>query len=222
MDALHIVIALDNSESMEDRKQPTLDALNHFIIKQQSVSNGDALFSFVTFNNTPSIITQKIPIQQVQKFTEDDYHPSGMTALYDAIGFVITSLIPLDCKTIFCVITDGEENYSKYYTQSAISHLIASRGESLNMVYLGSNQDAIFSGARIGIFEEDCLTYEDDDIDRVFECLGDKITKVRIGDATRVSFERKDTPITVKVTAEDFEEIEDDDDDCVFESLGRK
>ncbi len=226
---------LDQSESMEPYKQTTLQSVNNFIQGQKNQTYGavgcasmtKTLFTLVFFSDTPTIVITETPIEEVEMLTEDDLSPSGMTALYDAIGFVISSLIPMDDdkKTICCVITDGEENHSKNFTQSAITHLIASRGESLNMIFLGSNQDAVTSGSRIGLNVMDCLTYEDDDVENVFECLGSKIRRVRHGETTRVAFlenDRKKVATTTSTsTYDDFEENEEEEDEeSVFVSLG--
>lgn len=223
---LHIIIVLDKSESMETNKSQTIASLNSFINNQKQlnpVSEVPVFFSLVTFSDSHTTVINKIPIQEAPTVSLEDYNPDGMTALCDAIGYVITSMIVDNTKTICCVISDGEENSSKYFTRGAVSDLISSRGDSLEMVYIGSNQDAIKTGFNMGIINDDaCLTYEDDDMEWVFECLGSKISHVRSGDADKVTFTKADRKIinTSFNFNDEYEEENDDDDECVFETLG--
>jgi hypothetical protein len=205
----HLIIVLDESESMKKRKSEIIEAVNKFI---ESIASG-VLFSFVTFNDTSFMVIDRLP--QVPLVDSVDYNPKGMTALYDAIGQVITTSVREGERTLCCVVTDGEENSSKIFTSLSVRDLISSKGDSLQMIYLGSNQDTILNGNAFGISDSDCIAYEDDEIDSVFECLGSAISrgggKIVFTEEEKKKFTRKG----VEAVGES-----DDDDCCIFETLG--
>ena len=200
----HLIIVLDESESMKKRKSEIIEAVNKFI---KSIASGVSFVtSVVTFNDTSIIVIDRLP--QVPLVDSTDYNPKGMTALYDAIGQVITTLVREGERTLCCVVTDGEENSSTIFTSLSVRDLIFSKGDSLQMIYLGSNQDAILNGNAFGISDSDCIAYEDDEIDSVFECLGSAISR---GGCKIVFTEEEKKKFTRKGV---------DDDDCIFETLG--
>ena len=201
----HLIIVLDESESMKKRKSEIIEAVNKFI---KSIASGVSFVtSVVTFNDTSIIVIDRLP--QVPLVDSTDYNPKGMTALYDAIGQVITTLVREGERTLCCVVTDGEENSSTIFTSLSVRDLISSKGDSLQMIYLGSNQDAILNGNAFGISDSDCIAYEDDEIDSVFECLGSAISR---GGSKIVFTEEEKKKFTKS----------DDDDCCIFETLGSK
>jgi hypothetical protein len=201
----HLIILLDESESMKKRKSEIIEAVNKFI---KSIASGVSFVtSVVTFNDTSIIVIDRLP--QVPLVDSTDYNPKGMTALYDAIGQVITTMVREGERTLCCVVTDGEENSSTIFTSLSVRDLISSKGDSLQMIYLGSNQDAILNGNAFGISDSDCIAYEDDEIDSVFECLGSAISR---GGSKIVFTEEEKKKFTRKGV--------DDDDCCIFETLG--
>ena len=160
-------IILDESGSMHQHTADTLGSLKQFQADQRKISAPDSQVQLTTFNH-------RATLRWSGKITDElgfEYSPSGNTALYDAIHFgvqqtesalaVLRSLgqAPAD---IYCIIiTDGEENASRTYTQTQSQELIKRKTEQekWKFVYLGANQDAFKAGASIGVCESQCLNY---------------------------------------------------------------
>lgn len=160
-------IILDESGSMHQHTADTLGSLKQFQSDQRKISAAGSQVQLTTFNHQPTL-------RWTGKITDElafEYSPRGNTALHDAIHFgvqqtdsalaVLRSLgqAPAD---IYCIIiTDGEENSSRTYTQTQSQELIKRKTEQekWKFVYLGANQDAFKAGASIGVGESNCLNY---------------------------------------------------------------
>jgi hypothetical protein len=160
-------IILDESGSMYQHTADTLGSLKQFQADQRKISAAGSQVQLTTFNHQPTL-------RWTGKITDElafEYSPRGNTALHDAIHFgiqqtesalaVLHSLghTPAD---IYCIIiTDGEENASRTYTQTQSQELIKTKTEKENwkFVYLGANQDAFKAGSSIGVGESNCLNY---------------------------------------------------------------
>jgi hypothetical protein len=160
-------IILDESGSMYQHTADTLGSLKQFLADQRKISAPQSQVQLTTFNHQSTL-------RWTGKITDElgfEYTPRGNTALYDAIHFgvqqaesalgVLSSLgqAPAD---IYCIIiTDGEENSSRQYTQTQSQELIKHKTEQeqWKFVYLGANQDAFKAGASIGVSAETCLNY---------------------------------------------------------------
>merc|ERR1712226_1553278 len=80
--------------------------------------------------------------------TRETYKPNGMTALLDAIGCTLEAYGEEMFNTLV-ILTDGEENSSKLYTNSQIKEVIEEK--KWEVEYLGANQDAFSVGRSMGI-----------------------------------------------------------------------
>lgn len=96
--------------------------------------------------------------------------PRGSTALYDAIGRSVVHFGELleamdeDARpgTVqVIVVTDGEENSSREFTAEEIKRLVSQQTDtySWGFVFLGANQDAVLTGAKLGFSAGSSLTY---------------------------------------------------------------
>jgi len=90
------------------------------------------------------------------------YAPDGSTALLDAIGRTIDetgarlaamSEADRPGKVIIAILTDGEENSSGTFTWAQISDMIRHQQDvyKWEFLFLGANQDAIATAARMNI-----------------------------------------------------------------------
>lgn len=76
-----------------------------------------SLYTFASYVDAP--LFMQTNVNRVQPWNINSYFPSGMTALYDAIGTAVSdmSLVPdaddTDTSFLVVVITDGEENQSR-------------------------------------------------------------------------------------------------------------
>jgi hypothetical protein len=100
-------------------------------------------------------------VGEVERLSKDNYKPTALTPLYDAIGQTVTyveeellkKLKKSKRPKILCVIlTDGQENCSRTLTKETVSSLIKKKEEEgWNFIYLGANQDAWAVGMTLGI-----------------------------------------------------------------------
>merc|ERR1712110_997695 len=88
-----------------------------------------------------------------------------MTALYDAIGETLTNY-ENESDNIMVILTDGEENSSRKWTQKMVQDKISKFTDEKGWIfhYLGANQDAWSVGQSIGIKDKKfTTTYSADD-----------------------------------------------------------
>jgi hypothetical protein len=125
--------------------------LNTFIAEQRLV--GEFLFTLVLFSHGVETVYNNISSNNIPEFTYQQYRVGGATALYDAIGSVISSETDDENNDVICVIlTDGEENSSRTYTKNQISTMIKNKEEKGWVFhFLAANQDAFAVGTSMGI-----------------------------------------------------------------------
>jgi len=110
------------------------------------------------------------PIKAVPQLSKKNYRPSGGTPLLDTIGETIIrtgqclSALPESLrpsKVLFVIITDGEENASRYYNFDKIKELTNHQSivYKWEFMYLGANQDAIKVGSNLGIGANRSMSY---------------------------------------------------------------
>lgn len=158
-----IVIVLDASGSMSVMGKEPVDSVNDFI-KEQKSDDGSTV-TLVTFNNRPQTIMNNVLLSSDECICVqyDEYVPSGLTALYDALGQTIRNKLDSTRRknVIMVILTDGEENASQEYKKSDIQKLIhtAKSAHNWQFVYLGANQDAFKVGSGIGCTVNEGYTY---------------------------------------------------------------
>lgn len=139
-----ILIILDASGSMSDIRQDMIGSINEFLVKQKQASEEQKQImrlTMVQFNDNVKYVKTEVDLNQVQPVTAADYQVTGNTALYDAIGNIITGF--QDCPNVSCVIvTDGQENSSRTYTHHQIIQLIEQQKTKYNWDFIYMSQDA--------------------------------------------------------------------------------
>ena len=147
------LIILDESGSMQSIKSPTIRGFNEVV---QTIKEVEEKFpqqkhfvSFVTFNS--SGIKERLWNQEVSKLQlidENLFQPTSSTPLYDAIGQSIGRLQETissngTYNVLVTILTDGQENSSRNYTQARISRMIEElKSKSWTFAYIGANQNA--------------------------------------------------------------------------------
>ena len=81
-----IVMLLDESGSMKNRRYDVMDGFNKFVETQKSVENDQARIVLFKFNDSISMTFKCIELDCVDKLSNENYQPNGDTALYDAIS----------------------------------------------------------------------------------------------------------------------------------------
>lgn len=154
-----IVLIADASGSMHSIKEEADGALNAFIEDQRKLE-GDAFVSLVCFDHRIQKMFEALPLEEVPKI---NIKPGGSTALLDAIGSTVVDYVPEGEKTIYVIMTDGEENASQEWSYQAVKNLIKeSTDQGDEFVFLGANQDAITVGGSLGISKGSSMTFAPD------------------------------------------------------------
>lgn len=193
-------IILDESGSMFDHTKDTIGSLKQFHKTQQDVSHVDSKFVVNTFNN-------KVETRFSGTIGTDlvfNYRPEGSTALYDAIGQTITNTLnylakadnkPKDVYLI--ILTDGEENTSRSYSGETIKKMIETqKAADWKFIFLAANQDAMFSGNKLGIERGACLSYAQNKnaTPNAFRCISEGIKRQKM--STKLNVESRQVAFT--------------------------
>lgn len=168
-DLTDITMVLDRSGSMDAVKDDTIGGVNTFLDAQRTAP-GHATFTLHQFDD---VFETPIPASDVKKapnLTSKTFVPRGSTALFDAIGRAIgdtgsrlekTSENDRAAKVVFVIVTDGQENASREFSESKIHEMIEHQKNvySWEFVFIGANQDAIASAQGIGISADHAINY---------------------------------------------------------------
>lgn len=166
---VEMVLVLDESGSMSDLTSDTIGGFNSMIEKEKQ-SGENVRVTTVLFSDRYKILHNHRDIKDVEKMTEKDYTPGGMTALLDAVGKTIrridlighTRNKAIGNKVLFVIITDGKENYSEEYTYDTVKKLIKDRKEEAGweFIFLGANIDAAAEAENLGIGSDRAVKYK--------------------------------------------------------------
>lgn len=157
-DSALITFVLDESGSMGSIETEARQGFNDYL-KDQIAHGGPTWWTLTTFNQKARTRFAAIPGAEVRPLAED-YSPSGMTALYDAVGSSVTKTQayletlggerPSD--VIVVILTDGMENASQQWTDRQVFDLITeAEASGWQFVFLGANQNSWDVAQSLGI-----------------------------------------------------------------------
>ena len=188
-----LFVLLDESGSMDPRRNSVVGGFNEFIQKQRRLNPHGCHVSLFTFNEEVREVYFRRPLDQVPQLTVDDYRPDCMTALRDAMGHVLERIEQEREETstvLLIVMTDGEENASTTISPLQLKRKLEDfRGE---VTYMGSNQDAILNGRGFGAAAEASLNYRDENLLDAMDSLGNAIGRVRRGESQTIRYTRRE------------------------------
>ncbi len=186
-----LVFILDRSGSMAGLEQDTVGGFNAMIEKQKGEA-GEAYVSTLLFDHETQVLHDRVPLQKLEKLTEQDYTVRGSTALIDAIGGAIRHIgnihkyaRPEDvpAHTMFIITTDGMENASVRYSADEVKKSIGRQKEKYGweFIFIGANIDAVQTAARFGIGRDRAVNYKADrqGTRLVYEAMAAPISAVR-------------------------------------------
>lgn len=153
-----VLIALDASGSMSLRAYDVREGLNQYLIGLAADKLNEYRVSLYLFNCAVTCMYSNQPllgddgsINNAVFLSEDNYVPSKSTALYDAIGDVITEQLGHE-RPLVVVYTDGHENSSREWTMRSLAPLVAAKKDAgWGFVFLGAGID-VWEGERLGMF----------------------------------------------------------------------
>lgn len=150
-----LVIIADDSGSMGPMKKESEQALRRLVADQKSIP-GDVRLTLVRFNTDVMTPIAARPLDKVDDGSIE-LHPSGLTALYDAVGITLEGVGHRIANekwadlVIIAVLTDGAENASKRYTQEQVQSMVShAEKNGWRFIFLAANQDAWKAAASIG------------------------------------------------------------------------
>lgn len=128
----YAAMVLDESGSMGPHRGSALEGFNVQVnvIRGGAAQAGKTLVSLTTFNSSTRQLLVARPVENLQPLSENQYNPAGGTALFDAIGQTIESMLELpgadNAQTAFLVaiFTDGDENSSRRFSASTLKELV--------------------------------------------------------------------------------------------------
>jgi hypothetical protein len=169
---VHHLIILDESGSMESIKKKIIDGFNELVQTIQGIERQFPeqlhLISAISFNGLGTKILHFIdPVSKLNALDSTKYKPDANTPLYDAMGFSIGKLRQvlenqLNFNVLVTVLTDGEENASKEYSNQSIKALIENlQLKTWTFTYIGTDHAVEMFAESIAI--KDHLTFSKDD-----------------------------------------------------------
>lgn len=155
-----IIFLLDESASMYPYAKYYIRGVNT-LIATQTQENPQSNFTMIKFNSRLETLCFESKMSTLPEFTSEFYKPSGITALYDAIGYAIKLKHSNNMtNTIVIILTDGEDNHSQHYTLETISQqILYMQQRGWVFVYVAANQKAQIIGERLGI--RTCVRYNE-------------------------------------------------------------
>ena len=152
-----IYCVIDRSGSMDACRKDTIGGFNVFLAEQDPETTININLFDHEYNELYSG-----SVKDAQKLTLETFVPRGNTALFDAIGKTIKKAIG---TPIIVILTDGEENSSREYTQTHIKDLIEEKTkQGWSFVFLGANQDAIMAAKNFGMSPLSAMTFSPDNV----------------------------------------------------------
>ena len=154
MKRTYAAIVLDKSGSMGYIKDQTIVGFNEQV-QQLKLNSQDpdmeTLVSLISFNGDVFEHIWNKPAAEVSETDASDYNPDGSTALRDAIGYTIKKLKETtDTKSpdnayLLIIISDGQENLSRHWSQAALVEEIDSCQKSGKWTFTYMGCDKIYT-----------------------------------------------------------------------------
>lgn len=164
-----LVFILDKSGSMSGLENDTIGGFNSMLEQQKKVG-GQCIITTVLFDNRYELLHDRMDLRAIRPITRREYSVGGSTALLDAMGRTIHKIATAQKNTaedyraekvMFVIITDGEENASRYYSSVQVKDMIRHQKERYGweFIFLGANIDAVETAGRFGINADRAVDY---------------------------------------------------------------
>lgn len=167
---LHYIILFDTSYSMTGKINKVLAVINNFILSNKS--NNDIYFTITYFNNDIHFLTKITNINYIYKpiILEDIKYFGGFTSLYDSVCEILNDFSTFNnIQHKLFIITDGEDNSSKYYnktyTENLCDHFI--KQGNWTIIHFHTNDVE----GLCNISEDVDIEMEDDRLENIFSNL---------------------------------------------------
>lgn len=180
---------LDKSGSMCSCTEPTIKGFNAQLDIIRSLKNEfpdqEYKVSLTTFNGHIEHLFRDAPADFVPVLNHMNYVPEGSTSLLDAIGFSINKINEAhqgdiqndEASVVIVILTDGQENTSRYYTYHQISamvrHLEGTGKWSFS--FIGADIDAFHTSQMLSIKQENVMSFDKKDMNQMMMDVGESM-----------------------------------------------
>ncbi len=172
----HFII--DQSGSMEGMENETIQGFNDQLETLQNIQQKHPeqkiLCSLTFFNEQIEERLSFGEVKEISLLSRENYNPNGLTALLDAVGksiFGIQNKFSKELETesisiVMIIITDGQENASRFYTFSEIGQKIKALKETglWNFTLVGADFDIIETSSRLNLDPENSMNIHKSEI----------------------------------------------------------
>lgn len=186
-----LVFILDRSGSMSGLESDTIGGYNAMLAKQKKES-GETVITTVLFDDRYELLHNRLNLRGVKPITEKDYFVRGCTALLDAVGKTINTIINVQKhsaeeeraeQVLFVITTDGMENASREFTYQQVRQLIEQQKNKYGweFIFLGANIDAIATAERFGISQDRATNFHADSRGTLlnYEVISETVSELR-------------------------------------------
>lgn len=188
-----LVFLLDRSGSIASCKLDLEGGFNTLIQKQKNDKVGRLDVSLYQFDNVLETVYENKDISEVSPLNID---PRGGTALLDSVcetidlfGKKLSNKEEKDrpSKVIFIILTDGEENSSKKFSEEDVKSRIKHQEEKYNwdFLFLGANIDTWAVGDSLGLSHRSTYSYASNgrnkgiSTDKMYNTISNKLSDSR-------------------------------------------
>jgi len=164
-----VTFILDKSGSMSSVAQATISGFNEYVDTLRGDKKSKYAMSLTLFDTTVEKVYANEEIKDVPELSSTNYRPGGGTALYDAAVQTIKETeksLKTGQKVLCVIMTDGQENSSKEFTDKDLKEAMARLEKKGNwtFVFLGANQDSYAVAQQFGLSAQNVSNYNSSDI----------------------------------------------------------
>lgn len=166
---LFVGVCLDQSSSMGSIYQETISNFNEqFDEIINGSENNDTSVSLAVFGSEAEMIYFNEPVERLEKLSEENYRPNGMTAYFEAVGMMIDRLNNVtkdlnedNYSVLLLIVSDGGHNKNLEYTPDQVRGLIkeAEAKKNWTITCMGANQTAQEIAAQTGISVKNIMNF---------------------------------------------------------------
>lgn len=138
---MNVYFLLDRSGSMENIWDEALGSINGYVDGLPVTTK----ITLAAFDNLSYDIVSETTAKLWKNITRADIDPRGGTPLYDSAARMMQRALEDNPeKAIFVVMTDGEENSSRNFTQADVKNLVSQlTAKKWEVIFLGANFDKV-------------------------------------------------------------------------------
>lgn len=163
----HVALVLDGSTSMNKHQEKLVqvadEQIKYLALRSEELSQ-ETRVSVYLFGSVVSCLIFDMDVMRLPSI-EDLYTIAGMTALVDATwksyeDLATTSQIYGDHAFLTFVLTDGEENKSKFHNKMSLGPLLSQLGDNQTIGFLVPNRTGMTYMSRIGVEKNYCAVWD--------------------------------------------------------------